>query len=227
MNPKTGKTLRIVAVVFFGFTAAMNILGGAGTVCAAFLTRKYPPMWALYDYQWLYQLLMITTILVGIAGIWVLVSLLKRRMNGYRNGLILLVIGSVLAGIQVGASLILRGKAVPANMKLYINVLTLIIFLVLRLPKIWEKVNFNGPSDKGENSLSGGLAALVSGVITLTTFYWAGPSHTYLGENWVEKFELSILGFGVILVLCGLVLISHWIALSIRTEYRRLMESQS
>jgi hypothetical protein len=79
MNDKTGRTLRIIAIIFMGLTAAMNILGGIGTVCAAFLTKQFPPMWALLEYQWLYQSLMITTIIVGIAGVWATIVLIRGR----------------------------------------------------------------------------------------------------------------------------------------------------
>ena len=32
-----GKILWVVAIIFMGLTATMNLLGGTGTVCAAFL----------------------------------------------------------------------------------------------------------------------------------------------------------------------------------------------
>jgi len=96
MNDKSGRTLRIIAIVFMGLTAAMNILGGIGTVCAAFLTKQFPPMWALLDYQWLYQSLMIATIIVGIAGVWATIVLIRGRATAYRNALIVLVIGTIL-----------------------------------------------------------------------------------------------------------------------------------
>jgi hypothetical protein len=225
VNSKSGKTLRVIAVVFLGLTATMNLLGGAGTVCAAFLTKQYPPMWSLYEYRWLYQILMITTIAIGVAGIWALMGLVRRKEYSYRNALILLIIGTVLGGIHVGASLILRGKAVPANMKLYINILTLILFLIMRLPGIWEKINFSGPGDKGEGSLSGGLAAIISGVVTLTTFIWAGPSHTYQGVNWVELFDILILGFGLLMLLGGIGLIAHWLVFVIRSQHTSRIQS--
>ena len=65
---KTGNTLRTIAIVGMGLTATMNIVGGIGTVCAAFLTKDFPPMWSLLEYQWLYQVLMIVTILLGLGG---------------------------------------------------------------------------------------------------------------------------------------------------------------
>ena len=57
MNDRKGKALRTIAIIFMGLTAAMNVLGGAGTVCAAFLTKQFPPMWVFMDYQLLYQAL--------------------------------------------------------------------------------------------------------------------------------------------------------------------------
>ena len=36
MNDKTSKVLRATVIIFMGLTAAMNLLGGAGTICAAF-----------------------------------------------------------------------------------------------------------------------------------------------------------------------------------------------
>lgn len=212
-------------MIFLGLTATMNLLGGTGTVCAAFLTKQYPPMWALYDYRLLYQILMITTIATGIAGIWALMGLVRRKENGFRNALIILAIGAVLGGVHVAASLILRGKAVPANVKLYLNIITLVLFLILRLPGVWEKINFNGPADKGENSLSGGLAAIISGGITLSTFIWAGPSHTYQGVNWVLVLDKLLVEFGLLLLIGGIGLIIHWLLLVHHSERTSPIES--
>jgi hypothetical protein len=68
MKDHLGKTITVVAIVFMGLTAAMNILGGIGTVCAAFLTKQFPSMLELLDYQWLYQIVMIVTIAWGWRG---------------------------------------------------------------------------------------------------------------------------------------------------------------
>ncbi len=148
METKQSRALRVVGIVLMGSTAAMNILGGIGTVCAAFLTKDFPPMWALLDYQWLYQSVMILTIIVGLVGAWATIRLVRGGVNVYRDALILLAVGSVLAAIQMFASLALRGKAVPANMKFYINLLTLIYFLALRLPGLRGKVDFGSPGTR-------------------------------------------------------------------------------
>jgi hypothetical protein len=206
---KIGKILWVVAIIFMGLTATMNLLGGTGTVCAAFLTDNYPSMSALMDYRWLYQALMILTVSIGILNIWVLISLIKKRENSYRNAVILLIIGTVIAAIQVYASLALRGKAVPANMKLYTNAITLILFLILRAPGIREWVDFSTPASQSEKKTAAGAAAIVAGLVTLSVFGWVGASHTYMGENWVEVLQTPLIIAGTLLTIGGLALMSY------------------
>ena len=67
------KTLKIVAIIFFALTASMNLLGGIGTTCAAFID-KFSSVLGVLDYQWLYQIFVVTTVLLGIAGIWATVK---------------------------------------------------------------------------------------------------------------------------------------------------------
>lgn len=201
---KTGNILRTIAIVGMGLTATMNIVGGVGTVCAAFLTKDFPPMWALLDYQWLYQSLMIVTILIGLAGVWVTVRLIRGRSGAYNWALATLVVGTIVAGIQVYASFVLRGKTVPANIKLYTNLFTLIYFLVLRIPSLFDRVRFDEPEETLQTP-SAGLAAIVSGAVVTTTILWAGPSHTFQGNNWVEVLDSTLLIGGAILLLGGLV----------------------
>jgi hypothetical protein len=81
---KTGKTIRIVAIILLGMTAAMNLLGGIGTTCAAFSSNVGYRMAfkEIMDYRWLYQILVVTTILIGLAGIWGLIKLVRGGSNG-------------------------------------------------------------------------------------------------------------------------------------------------
>jgi len=199
---KSGKILRIVAIIMMALTAAMNVLGGAGTSCAAFSNNVGYRMAFkdLMDYRWLYQGLVITTVLIGLVGIWATVKLVRGGPKVYRNALIILAIGTVLAGIQYFASMTLRGKATPANVKFYINILTLVVFLLFRIPAIWEKVDFSKSSSKAENAAVSGVAAILTGIITLTIFGWAGPTHTFFGENWVYVFYTPLIISGTLLV---------------------------
>jgi hypothetical protein len=216
-----GKTLRTVAIVFFGLTAAMNLLGGAGTSCAAFFTEQYPPMWALYDYQWLYQGLVVTTLAIGVAGIWATIGLMRGKDQAYRNALIVLVIGVILGAVHMAASLALRGKAVPANVKLYLNAATLLIFLLLALPGVRQHVNFFRGGQSNDKTTAGGVSAFLAGLLMLTTPLWAGPSHTFEGTNWVYVLWPHLSIGGTLLLLTGLFLLAK-VALQVwRHEFAR------
>jgi hypothetical protein len=203
MDNKQGKLLRTIAIILMGATAAMNILGGIGTVCAAFLTRDFPMLWSLYEYRWLYQIVMIVTIIIGIAGAWLTITLSRGKKNTYRNSLILLVLGTIAAGTQVYASMSLRGKAVPANFKLYANALTLIVFLVFLIPKLRSLVGFDNEDTSPSAGVSGGLAAIIVGLIVLSTQIWVGSSHTFDGHNWVEVLSTPLIVAGIVLTLLG------------------------
>lgn len=218
MNPKTGKILRIVAVVLMGLTAAINLLGGVGTTCAAFFTKKYPPMWALIDFQWLYQTLVVLTVPLGLVMIWATVILVQGRSNAMKITLWLLVIGTVLGAVHMGASLALRGKAVPANVKLYLNLITLIVFLLFTLPGVRKYVDFSKPSGASGGAVSGGLAAIIAGLVMLTTVVWAAPTHTYQGENWVDVLYVPLMSAGTLLTLFGFGLLVYALWKTVETD---------
>ena len=190
-------------------TAAMNLLGGAGTYCAAFSNNVGYRMAfkAIMDYRWIYQIVMVLTIPTGIAGVMALVNLIKGKPKVYRFIMIVLIIGTILGGIQFVASTILRGKATPANVKFFTNLATLVFFLIMGLPGIKDKIDFSEPSDKSEMNSAGGLVAFLAGITTLTIFAWAGPSHTFFGENWVFVFEWPLVVIGTALILGGFLVV--------------------
>ncbi len=203
MNSTTGKILKIVAVIFLGLSAAMNLLGGIGTTCAAFLTENFPSMMPLLPFQWLYQLLVILTVPLGIVMIWAIVVLLRGKVNAFKITLWLLVAGTILGAVHMFASLALRGAAVPANVKLYVNLITLILFIILTLPGVKKFVDFSKPSGASSGATAGGLTAIVAGLIMLTTVVWAAPTHTYQGENWVNVIYVPLMSIGTLLTLFG------------------------
>jgi hypothetical protein len=221
MNDTTGKVLRIVGIVFFGLTTVMNLLGGIGTSCAAFFTREYPPFWALIkqDMQWLYQALVITTVIVALVGIWVFIQLIRRKKNAFRNALIVLVIGTLLAGIQYYYSLQLFGKAAPANVKFYINAATLVLFLIYLIPGVKQRVNYSNEESGADKDIAGGLAAIILGVLLLTTPIWAGPSHTFQGENWVMLLQTELNLSGILLTGAGVAMLARVIVNGFRQEF--------
>ncbi len=220
MNDKTGKVLRSVGLIFFGLATAMNLLGGIGTTCAAFLTKQYPPYWALIkqDMQWLYQGLVITTVLIGLVGIWVLIELIRGKKNAFRNALIVLVIGTILSGIQFYYSMQLFGKATPANVKFFSNALTLILFLIFLIPGVRQKVNFTKNEGGTDKETAGGMAAIMVGILLLTTPIWAGPSHTYQGMNWVHLLQTELNISGILLTGGGIAILAKVLFDVIRQE---------
>ena len=199
------KILRVLGILLLGMTAGMNLLGGAGTYCAAFSNNVGYRMAfkAIMDYRWIYQVVMILTIPTGIAGIFALVKLIKGKADAFRFSIIILIIGSILGGTQFIASMMLRGKATPANVKFFVNIATLLYFAILQIPGIKQKFEDAGPADKSEMNSAGGLTAFIAGILTLTVFFWAGPSHTYFGENWVYVFETPLVTIGTLLLLGG------------------------
>lgn len=73
---KSGKLIKLVAIILFGLTSAMNLLGGAGTSCVAFSNNVGYRMAfkQLMDVRWLYQLFVVTTVIIGIVGIWATIN---------------------------------------------------------------------------------------------------------------------------------------------------------
>lgn len=221
MNDRTGNVLRTIGIIFFGLATVMNLLGGIGTSCAAFFTKNYPPFWALIkeDLQWLYQGLVVTTVLIGLAGFWVMIGLIRGKKKVFRNALIVLVIGSILAGTQYYYSLQLFGKAAPANVKFYSNVLALTLFLIFLIPGIRERVNFSNSDSVADKNTAGGLAAIILGILLLTTPVWAGPSHSFQGVNWVNLLQTELNISGILLTGGGVALLMRVFIDVFRQEY--------
>lgn len=208
---RTGKILRIVAIILFGMVVAMNLLGGIGTSCVAFSDNVGYRMAfkELMDVRWLYQALVVTTVLLGLVGIWGLIKLVRGGPKVLRDALLILAVGCLLGGIHYAASMVLRGKAAPANVKFYINLAGLIVFLLFLAPGIRSKINFTAPGGKNDTNSAAGIAAIIAGALTLTVFHWAGPSHTFFNENWTYAFYLPLVAVGVALTLWGIARIAR------------------
>lgn len=86
----------MIAIIFVGLSSLMNVLGGLGTTSAAFFNVNYSSMMALIDFHWLYHAFVIFTLLIGIAGVWVTITLARGRVKAYRNALIVLVLGTLV-----------------------------------------------------------------------------------------------------------------------------------
>jgi len=203
-NSFFAKALRFIGIVLMALTAGFTLLGGVGTTCAALFPTNWDSMAPLAPFQWLYVLFVLTGVAIGIAGIRTTVLLVKGAPKAYRDTLYTLVAGVVIGGIHIFVSRALRGKSMPVDAVVYTTALTLIIFLLFRIPAIWQGVAFTRANSAGNQT--GGTAAIVVGIFTLFIQYFMAPTHTWNGINYADAFHVSLSITGVVLMLGGLVL---------------------
>ncbi len=206
-----GRVLRVVGIVLFALAAIFNLLGGIGTSCVALNPTGWSESMAkLAPFQWLYILLMVGATAVAIWGIVVTIGLARGRRNAYRDALWVLMLSGILAAVQTYASIALRGKGAPQNMRYYITTFVLVFFLLLRLPPVWRLINGFAGGGKGRWQTPTGLAAFVGGLVVLTTPLWATPTHIGPdGANWVNVIRTPLLAGGVLLALSGVALLGY------------------
>ncbi len=193
-----GKTLRFLGIVLMALTSGFTLLGGIGTTCAALFPTKWDNMAPLAPFQWLYILFVLTGIALGVWGIGATVKLVRGTPDAYMTSLKALVAGAAIGGLHIYVSRLLRGKSMPVDAVVYMTVLTLILFLLLRVPFLWQGANF----EKGNtqtNRTAGGAAAILLGLMTLTIQYTMGSTHTWNGVNYANAFNLvmTITGVGL------------------------------
>ena len=204
------KILRFIAILFMSLTAVFTILGGIGTTCVALAAENYDSMTALVPYKWLYILFVLATIAIGVMGARAVVLLVKGKANAYRYSIIALAAGVIVGVIHMLVSRSLRGSSMPVDAVVYTTVITLIIFLCLRIPGVWEKVDWSRTQNKDKDR-SGGMAAIVCGMFCLSIQYWMGSTHTFGGINYADAFHTTI-------NLAGWGLISYGILLSLNAD---------
>lgn len=204
-NSFFARFLRFIGIVLMALTAGFTILGGIGTGCAAFDPTN--PGWAdtmgaLAQMQWLYIFYVLAGVAIGIAGIRAVVLLVKGDPKAYRDTLLTLLAGIVIGAIHIATSRMLRGKSQPVDMVVYTTVLTLAVFLVFRIPAIWQGVDFARGKGK-DNQTSGGAAAIVLGLLILTIQYTMSATHTWNGVNYADAFNFAMTFAGIGCVLFG------------------------
>ena len=198
-----GKVLRFIGIVLMAMTGGFTLLGGIGTTCAALFPTKYESMAALAPFQWLYILFVLTGIAIGVWGIWATVKLVRGTPDSYMQSIKALAAGVVIGGIHIFVSRMLRGKSMPVDAVVYTTVLTLIVFLLFRIPFLWNGVNFDKGSDKTSN-IAGGAAAILLGIFTLTIQFTMGSTHTWNGTNYADAFNAAMTLIGLALLLFGM-----------------------
>lgn len=205
MTPSSGiaKFLRFFGILFMSLTAAFTVLGGAGTSCAALAPTNWDSMAPLAPFQWLYILYVILTIAIGILGVRAVVLLIKGTSNSYKAALIALVAGLVVGGVHIATSRALRGSSMPVDAVVGITVITLVIFLLFRIPGVWKGVDYS-KAPKKENKKAGGVAAIVVAGLCVTIQYWMGSTHTWNGVNYANAFNATLTVTAAVLFLLGI-----------------------
>lgn len=208
-----GKILRIIAIVFMSLTAAFTLMGGVGTSCVAFAPNN--PGWVemgsqLAQYQWLYILFVIFTVVLGVMGVRAVILLVRSRPNAYRCSLVALLGGVVVGVIHILTSRALRGSSMPVDMVVYTTVLTLVIFLLLRLPGLWQKVRFGELDSAGTAGTAAGISLIVSGALALTIQYWMAGTHTFNGVNVADVWHTQLALIGGLAILMGVAVLG-WV----------------
>jgi hypothetical protein len=207
-----GKVLRWVGIILMALTSVFTILGGAGTTCVALAAENYDSMVEITPYKWLYVIFVITTITVGVIMARATLMLIKRKPNAYRDTIVALLAGIIVGLIHMVVSRSLRGSSMPVDAVVYTAVLTLIVFLIFKIPGIWAKVDYS-QAPKGDNETAGGAAAIVSGMLAFTIQYLMASTHTMNGGiNYGDAFHTSmtVVGWGLVLGGISLMVAAQW-----------------
>ena len=201
---RPSRILRGIVLTLMSITVLLTIIGASGTVCLAFGAENYEGFEALIPFKWLYQIFVYIKFAIGFWGIYVIFTLFKGREKGYRNALIVLVVGVLVAAAQMTTSHLLKGSTMPVDVRFYVTLFTLIIFLLIKHPVIWSKIDFSWKRDGGSKKTVAGVSMLLSGIIIVTTPIWAVASHiTPEGYNLVKVLAVPLLYGGASLIVLG------------------------
>ncbi|MBI5932104.1 MAG: hypothetical protein HY867_00235 [Chloroflexi bacterium] len=211
-NSSFAKFLRFIGIVLMALTGGFTLLGGVGTTCAALFPAKYDSMAALAPFQWLYILFVLIGIALGVMGIRATIMLIKGADNGYRDALYTLLAGAVIGFMHIMVSRSLRGSSMPVDAVVYTNVLTLVIFLLFKIPAIWQGVDF-AKAKANQNKPAAGASAILLGIMTLTIQYAMASTHTWDGVNYADVFNASMTGIGLALMALGVMVFILWKAI--------------
>jgi hypothetical protein len=210
MSPTSflAKFLRFLGILFMGLTAGFTLLGGIGTTCVALNPTGFSEsMASLAPYQGLYILFVLAGVALGVLGIYATVLLIRGAEKSYRYAMIALVAGTLIGIIHMVVSRMLRGKSMPVDAVVYTTLLTLILFLILRIPYIWQGVDFTRGGTRS-NLPAAGAAAIAVGLLALSIQFTMGPTHTWNNINYANAFNtmMTLIGCACLLLGSGLLL---------------------
>jgi len=144
--------LRTLLVVVMGLTAIMTLLGGVGSTCVAFNAEQYPPFKALVPFKSILQMLVYISVITAVLMMVVTYWTARASKWFYLSALITLLVGGGAAAVQMYYSSSLRQisffAAAPTNVRFFITLAALIVFVMVRFPGIWNKSGLGNPTSK-------------------------------------------------------------------------------
>jgi hypothetical protein len=157
----------------------------------------------------IFQLLVVISITAALFGCYTTYCLARGKRGAYLWVLVFLIIAGVASAIQFYYSLTLRGSTAPNNIRLYTTLLTLGVFLLFRLPSIWQKIGYeDGQGNVGSMAKPSGLALFLCGLLILTLPVWGASTHMIAGVNTVNVLLTPLMIAGTALSITGLILLS-------------------
>jgi len=201
------KTSRIIGIVFMSLTALFTLLGGVGTTCVALNPTGFGGAFSsIAPFKWLWLIFVLVGIIAGVLGVRAVVMLIKENKNAYRCTLIALYLGTVINAIHLVASRLLRGGSMPVDLVLSVNLLTLIIFMIFRLPGIWNGIKFMKPEGEDKTGRqAASIAFATCGLLSLTIQFMMAPTHTFNDVNYADVWHTTLTALGTGLLLAAIV----------------------
>jgi hypothetical protein len=205
--------LRTLLVVVMALATIMTLLGGVGSTCVAFNAEQYGPTFAkLAPYKPVLQALVYISIIAALAMMLVTYWTARASKWFFIGALVTLVVGGVAAAVQMYYSSSVRGipffSAAPTNIRLYITLVALIVFVLIRFTPWWKQIGT--PSNKpGSPMAAGGTSLIVAAIAILTTPFWAGTPHTVDGYNLVLTLETPLLVDGITMLIIGIGMVAY------------------
>jgi len=231
MTNKSGLVWRIILVVAMGLTTTMTLLGAVGNVCLAWNAPYYGPAYNwIVPYMPTYQTFVYVKLAVGVVMTLVCYAIVRGDKWFYIGGLITLLVGGGAATVQMFYTSSLKEvpflATPPTNIRFFITIGTLIIFLIVRMPGIWNTLNSGSANGRGNLGIPTGIALIVSGLAMLTTPIWVGPSHMFEDQNLVMTLAVPIVIDSIAMIVGGIGLMFAKRILGIIVNQRMVFSKQ-
>ncbi len=202
-----GKTLRVLGIILMGITSVFTLMAGIGTTCVAVAAKNFGSKMApIAPYSWLYILFVLLTTAIGVYMVKALISLIKKKPQGYRESVVSLILGIIIGVIHMLVSRSLRGSSMPTDGVVYVTVLTLIVFAIFKIPGIWHELHLDGTKPDDINRTAAAFTLLLCGIAVLTAPIWGASTHIFAegGQNWANAWPTQMNMIGILLLFSGI-----------------------